>query len=251
MLVYRQPTPAVGLEPGLRQIELAGGASAADRIERLLGGDRLAAVQANPDAPTSLVLDDLNLSTLSLSRRVARLSRRWWQNSSAISSVDERQQPVTLVDQGYPNAERRKDAGVFAADHAGSDNSQRPREPIQIKDVVTREDSVAIEGDMRSAGGLRTGGDDDLPRLDGARAGAVDVVEANGVRRNKRGRCRDELNIVAHQLVAGHVELVLDHPVGTEQQILHRDVLFHGVGSAVEFSRAVPAKIERRLAQRL
>src|SRR6516162_9451514 len=51
--------------------------------------------------------------------------------------------------------------------------------------------------------------------------------------------------------MASHVEFVLDHAVGAEQQILHRDVFFDGVGSAVEFSRAVPAKIERRLAQGL
>src|SRR6516165_8927299 len=51
--------------------------------------------------------------------------------------------------------------------------------------------------------------------------------------------------------MASHVEFVLDHAVGAEQQILHRDVFFDGVGSAVEFSRAVPAKIERRLAHGL
>ena len=67
----------------------------------------------------------------------------------------------------------------------------------------------------------------------------------------KEAVARDEFDIVAHQLMAGDVEFVLDHPVGAEQQILHRDVLFHGVGSAVEFARAVAAKIERRLAQSL
>src|SRR6516165_11768074 len=49
--------------------------------------------------------------------------------------------------------------------------------------------------------------------------------------------------------MAGDVDLVFDHPIGAKQQILHRDALFHGVGSAVEFARAVAAEIERRLAQ--
>src|SRR6516164_4564324 len=161
-----------------------------------------------------------NLSTLSLSRKVARFSRRWWQNSSAIS-------------------------------WSTNGNSQCPRQPIELQDIVAREYSVTVERDMRSASSLRTRSDDDLACLDDARGGSVDVFEANGVWRDKRGRSSDELDIVAHQLMAGHVELVLDHPVGAEQQILHRDVLFHGVGSAVEFSCAVPAKIERRLAQGL
>src|SRR6516162_11054757 len=51
--------------------------------------------------------------------------------------------------------------------------------------------------------------------------------------------------------MAGHIELVLDHPVGAEQQILHRDVLLDGVGSAIKFPRAVPAQFKRRLAQGL
>jgi hypothetical protein len=51
--------------------------------------------------------------------------------------------------------------------------------------------------------------------------------------------------------MAGDVDFVLDHPVGAEQQILHRDVLLDGVGSAIEFARAVAAKLERGLAQGL
>jgi hypothetical protein len=35
--------------------------------------------------------------------------------------VDERQQPVALVDQGHADAESGKDAGVFAADYTGAD----------------------------------------------------------------------------------------------------------------------------------
>src|SRR5215472_16441569 len=104
---------------------------------------------------------------------------------------------------------------------------------------------------MRRASSLRTCRDDDFLCLDGARTGAVDVLEADGVRSDKRGRRRDQFHVIAHQLMASHVEFVLDHAVSAEQQILYRDVFFDGVGSAVEFSRAVSAKIERRLAQGL
>jgi len=77
------------------------------------------------------------------------------------------------------------------------------------------------------------------------------MVEVNGVRRHKGRRRSDELDIVAHQLMTGDIDLVLDHPVGAKQQILHRDVLLHGVGSAVEFARAVAAELECGLAQGL
>ncbi len=45
VLVNLQPATAVGDETGGFQIEAAGGAGAADRIERLLGVDGLAAVE--------------------------------------------------------------------------------------------------------------------------------------------------------------------------------------------------------------
>ena len=77
-------------------------------------------------------------------------------------AVDERHQPVALVDQRHPNAEGGKDAGIFAADHAGAHNGQRPRQPIEIEDIVARKDALAVERNMRVAGGFRPGGDDDL-----------------------------------------------------------------------------------------
>src|SRR6266446_6062824 len=59
VLVNDQPPAAIGHETGFGQVELAGGAGAADRIERLFGNDRLAALEMNPDARAVLVLDDL------------------------------------------------------------------------------------------------------------------------------------------------------------------------------------------------
>ena len=130
--------------------------------------------------------------------------------------VDERQQPLALVDQSYPNAERGEDAGVFAADDAGPNDGQCPRQPIEIKNVVAGEDPFPVERNVRIARGFRAGGDDDLPSSEGARAGAVDILKANRVRRDERCCRRDNFHIIAHQLMAGHIELVLDHPVGAE-----------------------------------
>ena len=55
MLVDHQTAALVGGQAGFRQIELAGGAGPADRVKRLLGDDRLAAVEVEPDARAVLV----------------------------------------------------------------------------------------------------------------------------------------------------------------------------------------------------
>jgi len=159
--------------------------------------------------------------------------------------------PVALVDQSHPNAERGKNAGVFAADHAGSDDGQGPRQPVELQDVVTSENPFAVERSIRGAGSFRPGGNDDLFCRDRAGDSGIDVVESKGIGANEACRRGDQLDTVAHQLVAGDVDFVLDHPVGAKQQILHRDVLLDGIGGAVKFPRAIPAKFERRLAQRL
>ncbi len=54
---------------------------------------------------------------------------------------------------------------------------------------------------------------------------------------------------VSHQLMAGDVELVMDHPVGPGQQILNGDVLLHRVGRAIKFPRAIAGQLEDCFAQ--
>jgi hypothetical protein len=165
--------------------------------------------------------------------------------------IDKRHQPVALVDQGYPNTERSKDAGIFAADDAGADNRQGSRQPVELQYVVAGEDPFAVERDMRVASGFRSGCNHNLPDFNRARGGGIDIIKAHGIGRHKRSCRRDDLDIVAHQLVTADVDFVLDHSICAKQQVLHRNVLLHSVRGAVEFPRAVAAKFEGRLAQRL
>ena len=165
--------------------------------------------------------------------------------------VDEGQQAIALVDQRHPNPSAAKMLAYSQPITPAPTTARVRGKPIEIEDVVAGEDAFAVERDVRSAGVFRPGGDDDFARLDRARTGAVDIVEADRVGRGKGRLGRKQFDIVAHQLMAGHVDLVLDHPVGAKQQVLHRDVLLDSVGGAVEFPRAIAAKLERRLAQRL
>src|SRR6202023_1436576 len=181
VLVDGQPPAAVGHEAGFRQVELAGGAGPADRIERLFGDDRLAALEMNPDARAVLVLNDLQFVDALAEPQGGAIFPEMVAELVDNFPVDERHQPVALVDQGHPNAEGGKDAGVFAADYAGADDGQCPRQPIEIEDVVAGEDALAVERDMRVARGLRSGGNNNLLYFDPAGAGAVDIVQGNGV----------------------------------------------------------------------
>ena len=88
-----------------------------------------------------------------------------------------------------------------------------------------------------------------LRALTVTRGAAVDVVEANRIRRGKGSLRGEQLDIVAHQLMASDVKLVMNYPVGPRQQILDRDVLLYGVGCAIKFPGAIAGKLEDCFAQ--
>ncbi len=133
MLIDHKPTAVVGREASLRQIEPAGGAGPADRIERLFGDDRLAAVEVQPDARAVLVLDDLQSADALVEPQGDPVFPQMMAEFVDDFVVDERQQPIALVDQGDPNAESGKDTGIFASDHAGADNGQGPWQPVELQ----------------------------------------------------------------------------------------------------------------------
>src|SRR3974377_600088 len=111
MLAPPQPPPVVGLEACLCQIELAGGTGAADRIKRLLGNDRLTAVEMNSDARAVIVFDNLQFVDALVEPQGGPVFPEMVAELVGDFLVDERQQPVAFVDQGHPNTERGKDAG--------------------------------------------------------------------------------------------------------------------------------------------
>src|SRR5271169_5508160 len=127
--------------------------------------------------------------------------------------------------------------------------TRSPGQPIEMENIVAGEDLLPVERNMRVAGGLGSSGDDDLAGLDYARGAAVHMVKANRVRPGKRRLRGEQIDIVAHQLMPGDVEFVMDHPVGPGQQILNRDVLLYRVGRAVKLPGAIAGQLEDRFAQ--
>src|SRR5271163_4789770 len=213
--------------------------------------DSLAAVEMKPDARAMLVLDDLQIVDAFVEPQRGAIFTKMVAERVGDFSVDERQQPIALVDQGHPDAKGGKNAGVFAADHSGADHREGPGQPIEMENIVAGEDLLPVERNMRVAGGLGSSGDDDLAGLDYARGAAVHMVEANRIPPGKGSLRGEQLDIITHQLMASDVEFVIDYPVGPGQQILDCDVLLHRVGGAIKFSRAIAGQLENRLAQSL
>ena len=65
--------------------------------------------------------------------------------------IDEIQQAVTLVNEGYPHAEGRKHRGVLAPDDSGAHHCHGLGHMLQLGDVVAGENSPSIEGDVGGA----------------------------------------------------------------------------------------------------
>src|SRR5262249_31123336 len=155
------------------------------------------------------------------------------------------------------HAQGGKDAGVFQADHARADNGQRPGQAVQAEDVIATADLLAVEGDVFLARDFGARGDNNVRGrhiahgAGAAAVGAVDLGQPNQVRLDEGRLGGEDLDLVAHQLVARYVNFVTDNVVGAEQQVLHGDVLLDRVGGAVQLVQAVAAQVQHRFTQRL
>jgi hypothetical protein len=60
-----------------------------------------------------------------------------------------------------------------------------------------------------------------------------------------------QVDSVAHQLVAHHVDFLADHVLGPRQQVGRGDPVFHPVARAIELALIHPGEVKHGLAQRL
>ena len=86
---------------------------------------------------------------------------------------------------------------------------------------------------------------------DGDRLAAARVFDDDGVRVGESAVPDQQVDSVAHQLVAHHVDFLADHVLGPGQQVGWGDAVFHAVARPVELALIHPGEIEHRLAQRL
>ena len=117
-----------------------------------------------------------------------------------------------------------------------------------MQNVVARENRAAVEGDVRITRGFRAGGDEDLVGSDGAR-GALDVLQAEGVRILKRRGGGQHFDVVAQQLIMRHVDFVAHDGADTVQQVGRGELLADRPRQAVELAVAVTGEFEDGFAE--
>ena len=121
------------------------------------------------------------------------------------------------------------------------------RQLLHLQQIVAATDAVPVEGNVRVAGGLGSCGDHDAGGGDLARGlwSALDrVQQPQRVRVPELGAGVEDIDFVAHQLVARHVDLMADDVLGPELQILHGDVLFDGVGRAIQAAQSIAGEVQ-------
>jgi hypothetical protein len=243
--------PLVGAEPGRLEVEPIAGAGAADAVERLLGDDLLTAGEEDLHPGPALVPDGLHPAHLLAEAEGDAALAQVVGERVGHFGVDECQEARALVDERHPHPQRGEDAGVLAPDHPRAHYRQGAGEVLESDDVVAGEDVLPVEGDVRVARSVGAGCHHDHLGADVVVPVAVGVGQSQRVRAREGCLGGEDLYPVAHELVAGHVDLMADHVVGAEEQVLHRDVLLDAVRGAVEPLLPVAGEVDHRLAQRL
>ena len=244
-LVHLETAAVVRLEPGRRQIERPRRADTADGVEKEVGRDFHARLQRRGDAPGPLDGDGRDL--LAETQRAVQLPEVERKRFGDLV-VDELEEDGALVDDRDLDSERREHRGVFDADDSRAHDEEGFREGLQREDAVRVDHGHAVDGDGRRRG-LRADRDHDLLRLDleassGARHGQVmGVREGSGA--------PEESDPVPLHLGADDVDLARDDLVAPEEEVVHRDVVLHGVGHAVDPALGDPEQVEDGFAERL
>ena len=165
--------------------------------------------------------------------------------------VAEVQHRLPLLHHGHLRAERGEDRCVFDADDARSDHDHRRWNLLQAKDAVGVQHALVVEFDALRARGFGPGRNDDVITRDRGAFGVPVVVHDDGVRVQEASVAGEQIDLVAHELRAHHVDFLGDHVCGTEVQILGRDLVLDAVTGAVELALAHTRQIDDRLTQRL
>jgi hypothetical protein len=134
------------------------------------------------------------------------------------------------------------------ANHARTHHGQRARKLIEAQQVVAREHMLSVARRERILHRRRPDGDDDGPGRDLVTAAIGNLLETNTVRVDERSARGENVDVVPHQLMAGHVDFVADDMIDAKQQVAHRDVLLDRVRRAVDPALTISGESKRGLA---
>ncbi len=132
------------------------------------------------------------------------------------------EQARPLFDDDDAHAERGEHAGVLDANDAAAHDDERLRNLRHVEDLIAVDDVAAVDGHFGIRRGLGAGGDDDIFAFKFGEA--VAVFDAEVVRVREFSEAVDDIHAVAPQLILRDADLIFDHALHTENEILHGDV---------------------------
>ena len=146
--------------------------------------------------------------------------------------VHEVEEARPLVDDRDLDAEGREHRGVLDADDAGADDDERTSGASSRARMPS--ESIIVSPSTATPGG----GAGFVPVAITILSASTSVValparHGQRVRRRERRGPGDERDPVPLHLGADDLDLALDDLVAAEEEVLHRDVVLHGVGRAV------------------
>ncbi|MCO5546658.1 hypothetical protein L7F22_000092 [Adiantum nelumboides] len=247
LLVDLDAPPVVGPDTGRVQAQLLGHALPARRVHDHVGRDPLAAGQAGHRAAAVHLDRGHLLAEPERDRRVAQVELQRLHDLR----VAEPEHRVPLLHHGHPRAERGEHRRVLDADHPGADDDHRVRDPAQLQHLVGVDDVLAVERDGVRAGRAGPGRDDEVRGGDLVVVTPPRPLDDDGVRVGEARRPGQDVDVVAHQLVAHHLDLTADHVLGARQQVSYGDLGLDPVAGPVHLPLGEPGQVEDGLAQGL
>ncbi|MFT3767991.1 MAG: hypothetical protein QM820_21280 [Minicystis sp.] len=164
-LIHHDSTVAIDGDAHVFEAETGGVGRAADGDEGVLDADGLLALRRGDDV-LDLAVVDAHRDQLALAVDVDAHLLEVRGHAGGDVLVLEGEDPGLAIDDVDPAlAEVGEDGGVLAADDAGADDHEAPREALPALDVIARDDVPAVDLDAVGDARLGAGGDDEVVGL--------------------------------------------------------------------------------------
>ncbi len=141
--------------------------------------------------------------------------------------IDKGDDPSTRLDQRDMDPQRRKDGGIFRADHPPADDHHRFGDLLHIQDGIGVKDQLAIKRDLRRMMGRGTGGNENKVSRDLRLS--FPGPDTNSMRIPERSLPVEQSDILMPNGLLDHAALFVHHGSLAVHEILDRQVILERV----------------------
>ena len=162
-------------------------------------------------------------------------------------AVQKSEQFVPALDQRDLDAQSGHHARVFGADHAAADHDHRlgnmiqRKSPSEVKIVFSSNGTLAGRAGIVPVAMTTTSAADDFKIVRPIHIQNLGLIES--------GRAPDEFNVVAFQLIADQIQLVVHHLLADINEVGDGDVAFNSIAFAKQSALAHAGEIQHGFAQ--